>query len=305
MLFIFVIVSLGLPSFAPYSEYGQLSFLQIIHPYWWWVVHLLILMFILLLYTLYLLKYNNLLKKEVSERRKMEQKLQQYAAKLEHSNEMKDLFTDILRHDLLNPAGIINGYIDLLLEIETDPNKFHYLKTMSRSNQKLIELIEDAASFTKLDSIDHLPLEKMDIGTIISNVIDSMGIKISQKGSKVSFSSNGLYPSTVNAMVEQVFVNFLSNALKYGPENGRIDISIMDAGDSWKICFADEGDGIPDKFKDAVFERFNRIETGAIKGSGLGLAIVRRIVDLHGGRVGVTDNPKGKGSVFWATLPKA
>lgn len=284
--------------------YGQLSLLQTVHIYWLWVLHLFIIVVLMALYILYIRRYNNLLKQEVAERKIMEQKLQQYAAELKHSNEMKDLFTDILRHDLLNPAGIIKGYTDLLLEIETDIKKLQYLKNISRSNQKLINLVEDAASYTKLDTIGNIPLEKTDLKGIIINVIDSMSIQISEKHAKVSLSSSGLYPARVNPLAEQVFVNFLSNALKYGPYSGNIGIDIVDAGNSWKVCFADEGDGIPEKFKEAVFERFKRLEAGAIKGSGLGLAIAKRIVELHGGTLGVNDNPAGKGSVFWATFPK-
>ena len=296
---------LRLSSFASDQGSDQISLLRTIHIYWVWIVHLFIVIVLLALYAIYVHRYNKLLKKEVSERRSMELKLQQYAAELKHSNELKDLFTDIMRHDLINPAGIINSYTDLLLEIETDVKKLQYLKNISRSNQKLIGLIEDASSFTKLDSVEHLPLEKMDLGVIITNVIESMQIKISEKNAKVSFLPSGPYLANVNQLVEQVFVNFLSNALKYGSQNERIDINIMDAGGSWKVCFADEGEGIPDKFKEAVFERFRRLEKGAIKGSGLGLAIAKRIVELHSGQLGVTDNPMGKGSVFWTTFPKA
>lgn len=284
---------------------NELSLLQTIHVYWLWVLHLLIIVILLVLYILYIRRYNKLLKQEVSERRIIEQKLEQYAAELKHSNEMKDLFTDILRHDLLNPAGVVKGYADLLLEMETDIKKLQYLKNISRSNQKLMDLIEDAASYTKLDTIGNLPLEKMDLKGIITNVIDSMILQISEKHAKVSFSSSGTYPAKVNPLVEQVFVNFLSNALKYGPYSGNIDINIVDAGDSWKVCFADEGEGIPEDSKQAIFERFTRLKAGAIKGSGLGLAIAQRIVELHGGKLGVTDNPKGTGSVFWASFSKA
>lgn len=284
---------------------GQLSLLQAIHIYWLWIIHLLVIIVLLLLYGIYVHRHNNLLKQEISERTHMEQRLQQYAAELEHSNEMKDLFTDILRHDLINPAGIVKSYGDLLLEIETDIKKLQYLKNISRSNQKLIELIEDAASYTKLDAIENIPLEIIELGGIVANVVGFMQVKIAEKNAKVHFSPSGPYPATVNPLVEQVFVNFLSNALKYGPHSGNLDIDIRDAGDSWKVSFADEGEGIPVEFREAVFERFKRLETGAIKGSGLGLAIAKRIIELHGGQLGVADNPKGKGSVFWATFPKA
>jgi signal transduction histidine kinase len=70
---------------------------------------------------------------------------------------------------------------------------------------------------------------------------------------------------------------------------------------------SDQGEGIPDKDKVLIFNRFQRLaeKKKAVKGSGLGLAIAKRIVDLHGGSIGVEDNPSGKGSSFWATVKKA
>ncbi len=287
---------------VPTGGSDQASFLQTIGFYLFWMAQLFIIVFIV---ALFLSRRNNLLKQELLQRKNMEQRLQQYASELKHSNEMKDLFADILRHDLLNPAGVIRGYTEHLLEIETDIKKLQYLQSISRSNKKLIDLIEEAASFTKLDTLGSIPLEKKDIGCIIDNVIESMRMQISEKNAKVSFFRSGPYPANANNLMEQVFVNFLSNALKYGPLNGNIDINVIDAGDSWKVCFVDEGDGIPDEFKEAIFERFRRVEKGAIKGSGLGLAIAKKIVELHSGQLGVTDNPMGKGSVFWATFLKA
>jgi signal transduction histidine kinase len=296
---------LKISSLGPAEAPDHISLLRTMHLYWLWIVHLYIIVVLLAFYSIYVHRYNKLLKQEISERRNMEHKLQHYAAELKHSNEMKDLFADIMRHDLINPAVIINSYAEILLEMETDAKKFQYLKSLYSSNQKLMELIEDAASFTKLDSIDSIYLERMDLSFIITNVVESMRLQISEKNALVSFSPSGPFIANINPLVEQVFVNFLSNALKYGPQNGRIDIEITDAGDSWKVCFADEGEGIPEEFKEAIFERFKRLERGAIKGSGLGLAIAKRIVELHNGELGVTDNPIIKGSIFWATFPKA
>jgi len=76
-----------------------------------------------------------------------------------------------------------------------------------------------------------------------------------------------------------------------------------DAGDCWKISFADFGPGVPNEQKATVFDRFSRGSKGGVKGAGLGLAIAKRVAELHGGEVGVADN-KPKGSIFWVKLPK-
>jgi signal transduction histidine kinase len=97
----------------------------------------------------------------------------------------------------------------------------------------------------------------------------------------------------------------VSNAVKYTADESIIKIRIDDAGDRWKISFTDQGEGIPDKDKLAVFERFKRLHKDSVRGTGIGLAIVKRIIDLHNEQVGVVDNPEGHGSVFWLTLKKA
>ncbi|MGM0770736.1 MAG: sensor histidine kinase [Halobacteriota archaeon] len=107
-------------------------------------------------------------------------------------------------------------------------------------------------------------------------------------------------------MIEEVFINLISNAVKYSPENEDIIIGVKDQNENWTVTIADSGEGIPDKDKNMIFDRFKRaVGDCNVKGSGLGLAIVKRIVELHGGEVGVEDNPNGLGSVFWVTLKKA
>ncbi|WP_269429706.1 sensor histidine kinase KdpD [Methanococcoides methylutens] len=107
-------------------------------------------------------------------------------------------------------------------------------------------------------------------------------------------------------MIEEVFTNLISNAVKYSPENENIEIAVKDLNENWKVTITDSGEGIGDNDKKMIFDRFKRaVGDCNIKGSGLGLAIVKRIVELHGGQVGVEDNPNGPGSVFWVTLKKA
>ena len=112
-------------------------------------------------------------------------------------------------------------------------------------------------------------------------------------------------PIIVNPVIEEVFANLLSNAIKYSPIEGKIIIDIIDEGEDWKVKVTDFGEGISDDDKPKLFERFKRVEKGAIKGTGLGLAIVKRLISLHGGTVGIEDNPAGQGSVFWVTMKKA
>ena len=106
-------------------------------------------------------------------------------------------------------------------------------------------------------------------------------------------------------MIEEVFVNILSNAIKYSPLESKIIVDILDAGENWKVTVTDFGEGVLDEHKMSLFDRFQRVNKLAVKGSGLGLAIVKRIIKLHGGDVGIEDKPSGVGSVFWVTVGKA
>ena len=90
--------------------------------------------------------------------------------------------------------------------------------------------------------------------------------------------------------------------MKYSPENTQITVGIKADGDDWMISVKDRGNRIQDEYKKIIFERFKRIEKRGVKGTGLGLSIVKRIVDIHKGKVWVEDNPEG-GNIFLVTIP--
>ncbi len=221
------------------------------------------------------------------------------------SNELKDLFTDILRHDLLNPAGIIKGYAEVMLNMEEDGKKIRALRTIERNNEKIINMIEIAAKFAKLETVEELEFEEMDIGAIFKGVVENFRPKLKEKQMILEFAAEGIYPANVNPVIEEVFTNLLSNAIKYCPEESKIIIDILDSGEEWKVTVTDFGVGISDEDKTKVFTRFKRVGKGSVKGTGLGLAIVKKIIVLHGGSVGIEDNPEGRGTVFWVTVKKA
>ncbi|WP_135610812.1 response regulator [Methanococcoides sp. AM1] len=242
---------------------------------------------------------------DITESTKAEAALKEYAKELEHSNELKDLFIDIIRHDMMNPAGAVKGFTDLLLKRgRLEDGDLRMLQSIKRTNNKLITMIESAATFAKVDSVSEVRLKVMNLGEILGNVIQSLEPQLNENRIELKMFFEGSYPALVNPMIEQVFVNLLSNAIKYSPQDTCITVEIEDVGMGWKVKVIDQGFGIPDEDKKLVFERFKRLDKGNIKGTGLGLAIVRRIVELHGGNVGVADNPNEKGSMFWVTLKK-
>ncbi|ABE53066.1 PAS domain S-box protein [Methanococcoides burtonii] len=242
--------------------------------------------------------------RDVTINKKAEAELKKYADDLEYSNELKDLLADILRHDLLNPVGIVKGFLSVLIQKEYDPKMLDMLRKAEMSNLKVIDTIEMVSKLSKLDSVEEIEFSVIDIGLMINIAKTNLGAMFKNKDMRALCRFSGNYPAKANIMVEEVFANLLSNAIKYSPKGSTIYIDILDAGDEWKVQFTDFGEGISDEEKDFVFERFKRVNKTNIKGTGIGLAIVRKIVDLHGGHFGVEDNPDGKGCVFWITLKK-
>lgn len=243
--------------------------------------------------------------RDITMRKKAESDLQEYARELERSNELKDLFTDIIRHDLLNPAGLVKGFVEILLKREFDPDTSGKLLAIERSNKKLIDMIESASKLSRLESISELEFKELNVGAFLRMAIEALHVQFKSKNIVLENNANGIYKAKISPVLEEVFANLLSNAVKYSPENSKVIVDILDNGEEWKVTVTDFGEGVADEDKPYVFERFKRVNKAAVKGTGLGLAIVKRIIDLHGGEVGVEDNPAGNGSVFWVTVKKA
>ena len=241
----------------------------------------------------------------IIERKKAEESLKEYAKDLKRSNELKVLFADIMHHDLLNPAGIVQSYTEILYDMEDDEKKIGLLQKIETNNKKLINLIETTARFAKLESVEELEFGEENIADMFKIVVSNLKPQIEDKQITLEFKAEGTYMANVNPVIEEVFVNLLSNSIKYSPEKSKIIVDIIDAGEDWKIAVSDLGEGVLDKDKPLLFDRFERVNKIAVKGSGLGLAIVKRIIELHGGDFGVEDNPDGVGSVFWVTVKKA
>jgi PAS domain S-box-containing protein len=241
--------------------------------------------------------------RDITERIRLERDLKDHAEKLEHSNQMKDLFADILSHDFINPASIIKNFSEMLLDTDLSEEVEGEVRTIKRNAEKLIEMIENAKTFSKLEDVESIILEEKDIGVILRKSIDEFRPLMAMKDLKISYKQNGPFNTSVSPLIEEVFSNLISNAIKYSPQKSSIKVNIEDRQKCIVISVADQAEKISLEFRSTIFERFKRVGKESVKGSGLGLAIVKRIIDLHKGKVWVEDYPEG-GNIFYVEIPK-
>ncbi len=241
--------------------------------------------------------------RDITERKKAEEKLVEYARQLKSSNQLKDLFMDIMRHDLLNPTGVISGASALIMEEDSLDEIREVLELIQRSADRIEKMVENASKLAMMESAEEFELEKLDLNKIWEMIIEGLKPIFDERGMEVEYKRKERCLAEVNSVIEDVFSNLLSNAIKYSPEGTKIVIDIYDEDKNWKVAVTDTGEGVPDEYKDGIFERFKRRMKKGVKGSGLGLAIVKRIVEMHNGKVWVEDNPKG-GSIFYVKIPK-
>jgi len=242
--------------------------------------------------------------RDITEYKQAENVIKRKTKALEESNRVKDLFTDIMHHDLLNPLNIVSNYIEILNENETDPKKIGYLDIIDRNLSNSLELIDNAMMLSKLESLDSIELEDMDLKRVAGKVIKNFRPLADSSGIQIDNNLTKSMPIRANKIIEEVIANIISNAIKYAPKSKTIIVEGKDGIDFWIVKVIDFGEGINDADKTGIFERFLRREKKGVEGSGLGLAITRKIMELHQGRVWVEDNPKG-GAVFIIEIPKS
>jgi two-component system phosphate regulon sensor histidine kinase PhoR len=220
-------------------------------------------------------------------------------------------FVANVSHELRTPLTTIKGYAETLLEgALKEEVASQFVQVIKRHTDRLTKIVEDLLTLSRIESREfQLTLEHFSISDLIGEVIEV--VREPAKKKKISLSyDNGASPLFVRGdphYLEQVFVNLLDNAIKYGREDGKITISTVEKSPTEiEISIQDDGIGIPKEDLPRIFERFYRVDKGRsqeLGGTGLGLSIVKHIVQAHGGRVWV-ESKLGEGSVFYFTLPK-
>jgi len=223
------------------------------------------------------------------------------------------VFAGVVAHDLKAPLAVIRGHCETaaedLAESGGDDGVRTALDRISLAADRMAAQIDTLLAYTTSKDAP-LRRETVALGPLVDDVVLARSEPRRPGGAPPPDFYVGPLPDVDSdpAMLRHVLDNLIGNALKYVPPGraARVDVTAAPAGPGWtRIEIADRGIGIPDEDKPDIFESFHRARTAAgYAGTGLGLAICRRIVERHGGAIGVTDNPGG-GTRFHFTLPLA
>ena len=239
------------------------------------------------------------------------QQVEQEAARKEEINQLKFRFFTSISHELRTPLTLIIAPLEELLTKPKDESQKPVLTLMYRNAQRLLMLVNQLLDFRKGEMSGHqLSLSEGDIVGYVHEVCNSFLLMADKKHIQFSFFSGvECFPMAFDAdKIGKVVMNLLSNAFKYTPEGGRVNVileHVEGEAECMEIKVSDTGIGIPDADKEHIFERFYQAGHKGmeeITGSGIGLNLVRDFVRLHGGTVEVFDNI-GTGSVFVVHLP--
>src|SRR6266567_170841 len=232
------------------------------------------------------------------------------SAQLEAASRHKSEFLANMSHELRTPLNAIIGFSEVLTERmfgELNEKQDEYLKDIYGSGQHLLSLINDILDLSKIEAGRmELELAGFDLPSAIDNALILVRERATRRGITLGRTLDehlGMVRGD-ERKVKQVLLNLLSNALKFTPEGGRIEVTSGVHDGVAEVSVTDTGVGIAPEDQEAVFEEFRQVGTADKKaeGTGLGLALSRKFIELHGGRIWVTSEV-GKGSTFRFTLP--
>lgn len=227
-------------------------------------------------------------------------------------NELKDRFMGMAAHDLRNPLNVLTGYLSLFINGvlgEIPASQMDIMHSMDAACKGMLDLVNDLLDISAIES-GHLELRREDVSLaeflreshdanrVLAQVKNiQLRLDLADAPEEISLDPNRIH---------QVLNNLISNAIKFSFPETMITLRAGIRGDEAVISVIDQGQGIPDKDLPEIFAEFGRASvrpTAGEKSTGLGLAIVKRIVEAHGGQIGV-ESQVGKGATFTFTLPR-
>ena len=258
--------------------------------------------------------------RELVERRQLEQALRQSeraahqrAEELEVRNAELDAFAHTVAHDLKAPLSLLLGYTSFIEagEVAGDAAQLRTcVQAIGESARKMGNIVDELLLLASVRRVEEVELQPLDMGAIVHSALVRLSDVTEQRGVEIVLPSSWPIPWGYTPWVEEIWVNYISNAIKYGGTPPRIEMGggIVNGenGPMARFWIHDNGDGLSLEEQRRLFVPFERLKRSRIQGHGLGLSIVRRIVERLGGEAGVESSAiPGEGCTFYFTLPLA
>ena len=248
---------------------------------------------------------------DITEIEKQEKELEEKNEKLRQLNQQKNEFLGIASHDIRNPVGIIQMYSDFMIKEKSNNltlEQKKYLTSINQSAEFISNLLNDLLDISKIQSgrLD-LELNNNSYDSLVSHNIEMNQVIARKKHIELELIKSSNIPkiSIDRNKIEQVLNNLISNAIKYSFPDTVITVKISCTNSFILTEVIDQGQGIPDNELENIFEPFQKTSiksTAGEKSTGLGLTIVKKIIERHGGNIGVKSK-LGKGTCFYFELP--
>ena len=242
-----------------------------------------------------------------------QKQLKEETARAEDSGKMKSAFLANMTHEIRTPLNAIVGFSDLLPVVDTKEERLEFIRIIRNNCDMLMRLINDILEASNMGQALAIETKEVEFATAFDDMCQTLAQRVQEPG--VEFIKDNPYTSYVTTIdlgrVQQVLVNFVTNAVKYTHE-GHIKVGYrhesratkdgLGEADGLYFYCEDTGVGIPQEKQASVFERFVKLND-FVQGTGLGLSICKAIADRCNGHIGVTSEGEGKGSTFWMWIP--
>ncbi len=221
-------------------------------------------------------------------------------------------FIGNVSHELKTPIFNIQGYVETLIDggIHDEEINLKYLQRANKSIDRMINIIDDLEVISKLETeLSQLDFQSFSIVNLVNEVFDAFEMMANEMKIKLELinEAGSSFVSADQGKIQQVFLNLISNSIKYGKQNGTTIVRLFDMDDKMLIEVEDDGIGIAQESLNRLFERFYRVDkdrSREIGGTGLGLAIVKHILEGHNQQINV-ESKFGYGTKFSFILEKS